>query len=363
MNSFYTYEYLEDFTRQFFKKMGCNDEDAAISTDVFMEAELRGFSSHGVIRIKDYYNLWKSGRVNLNPDIKIVHETPSTAVVDGDGGIGMVVGAKSMKIAMEKAEKVGTGWVATKNSNHYGIAGYYPSMALKKDMIGISLTNANPLVAPTFSLSRMLGTNPIAIGFPTLKHLPFLADFATTPVAHGKLTVSAKKGLEVSHGFVQDKDGNPSHNPDIIKEGGSMLPLGGDYAHGSHKGYILSSMVDILSGVLSGGNFGPFVPPFVGYLPPTNERVGEGTGHFFGAMRIDAFRPADEFKLKMDEWIDTMKNSKLIPGQTEVLIPGELEKRNELKMRKEGIPVIPAVVADIKAIADSLGLDFDTKNQ
>ncbi|MCK4922912.1 MAG: Ldh family oxidoreductase [Bacteroidales bacterium] len=358
----YTYEYLKDFTQQFFIKMGCSDIDAAISTDVFLEAELRGFSSHGVIRIRDYFNLWKSGRVNVNPNIKIVHETPSTAVVDGDCGIGMVVGTKSMEIAMEKAEKVGTGWVATKNSNHYGIAGYYPSMALKKDMIGFSLTNANPLVAPTFSLSRMLGTNPIAVGFPTKNRLPFLADFATTPVANGKLSVAAKKGLKVPQGLIQDADGNPSVDPGIMKNGGTMLPLGGDYEHGSHKGYILSSMVDILSGVLSGANFGPFVPPFVGYLKPAEEKVGEGTGHFFGAMRIDAFQPAEEFKLKMDEWIDTIKKSKPTPDQDEILIPGELEHRNEQKLRKEGIPVIPAVVSEIKEIADYFGLDFEVRS-
>ena len=357
----YTYDYLENFTQEFFKKLGCSEEDAAISTDVFLEAELRGFSSHGVIRIRDYYNLWKSGRVNVNPNIKVVHETPSTAVIEGDRGIGMVVAKKSMEIAMEKAEKVGTGWVTSRNSNHYGIAGYYPSMALKKDMIGFSMTNANPLVAPTFALSRMLGTNPIAVGFPTKNRLPFLADFATTPVANGKLSVAAKKGLKIPMGFVQDADGNPTDEPGILKEGGSMLPLGGDPEHSSYKGYILSSMVDIFSGVLSGSNFGPFVPPFVGYLPPLDKKVGEGTGHFFGAMRIDAFRPADEFKEKMDEWIDIMKSSKLVPGQEEVLIPGELEHRNTQKLRKEGIPVIPQVVKEIKEIADYFGLEFEVR--
>ena len=234
-------------------------------------------------------------------------------------------------------------------------------MALEKDMIGFSMTNANPLVAPTFSLSRMLGTNPIAVGFPTKNRLPFLADFATTPVANGKLSLAAKKGLKIPMGFVQDADGNPTDEPGILKEGGSMLPLGGDPEHSSYKGYILSSMVDIFSGVLSGSNFGPFVPPFVGYLPPLDKKVGEGTGHFFGAMRIDAFQPADEFKEKMDEWIDIMKSSKLVPGQDEVLIPGELEHRNTQKLRKEGIPVIPQVVKEIKEIADYLGLEFDVR--
>ena len=187
-------------------------------------------------------------------------------------------------------------------------------MALKHDMIGMTMTNANPLVAPTFSLSRLLGTNPIAVTVPAGKYPPFVADFATTPIARGKLAVAGKKGEKVPYGYVQDKDGNPSDDPDILHQGGSMLTLGGDYLHGSHKGYCMSAVVDIFSAVLSGANFGPFVPPSVAYLPVLDKKTGEGTGHFFGAMRIDAFRPADEFKAKMDEWIETFKNAKTVTG-------------------------------------------------
>lgn len=355
----YTYDYLEEFTRNVFIKMGCPAEDAQLATDVFMAAELRGLSSHGMIRIKDYFELWKAQRINVKPNIRIVHESPSTAVVDGDGAIGMIAASRSMQIAIEKAEKAGSGWVSTRNSNHYGIAGYYAMMALKKDMIGMSMTNANPLVAPTWSISRLLGTNPIAVAVPAGNKDPFVADFSTTPIARGKLAVAAKQGNKVPLGYVQDKDGNPSDEPDILKEGGSMLTLGGDTEHGGHKGYCMSAVVDIFSSVLSGANFGPFVPPSVAYLPVLDEKVGEGTGHFFGAMRIDAFRPADEFKAKMDEWITTFKNAKPAPGHDEVLIPGELERRKEEKIGKEGISLIPAVAKEMKEIANYLGLEFE----
>lgn len=357
----YTYDYLQNFTNEVFLKMGCSREDAEMATDVFLAAELRGLSSHGMIRIKDYFQLWQADRINVRPNVRIVHESPSTAVVDGDGAIGMIAAIRSMKIAIEKAETAGSGWVSTRNSNHYGIAGYYAMMALEKEMIGMSMTNANPLVAPTWSISKLLGTNPIAVAIPAGKHKPFVADFSTTPIARGKLAVAGKQGKKVPLGYVQDKDGVPSDNPDILHEGGSMVTLGGDYEHGSHKGYCLSAIVDIFSAVLSGANFGPFVPPSVAYLPVLDEKVGEGTGHFFGAMRIDAFQPAEDFKKQMDLWIDTFKGAKVAPGHEEVLIPGELERRKEEKISVDGINVIGPVVKEMKEIARALKIEFEEK--
>jgi LDH2 family malate/lactate/ureidoglycolate dehydrogenase len=232
-------------------------------------------------------------------------------------------------------------------------------MALKHDMIGICLTNANPLVAPTFSISRMMGTNPIAVAIPALRQPPFVADFATTPIARGKLAVAEKKGEKVPIGFVQDKTGKPSDDPAILKSGGSMLTLGGDKIHGSHKGYCLSAIVDIFSAVFSGANFGPFVPPSVAYLPVLDRKVGEGTGHFFGAMRIDAFQPADEFRSKMDQWIETFRSSKPAEGQERVLIPGDPEREAEERIMKEGIKLVPAIRDDLVAIARELNVDFE----
>lgn len=354
----YSHQYLFDFTKEIFVKMGCSDTDAASIAKVFIAAELRGLPSHGMIRLKDYFELWKAKRINVSPAVKIVHETPSTAVVDGDNAVGMVAATRSMQIAIEKAKVAGTGWVSTRNSNHYGIAGYYSMMALEHDMIGICLTNANPLVAPTFSITRMMGTNPIAVAIPAGNQPPFVADLATTPIARGKLAVSEKKGEKVSLGYVQDKEGNPSDDPGILAKGGSMVTLGGDYEHGSHKGYCLAAIVDIFSAVLSGANFGPFVPPSVAYLPVLDKKVGEGTGHFFGAMRIDAFQTKDQFKAKMDEWILTFRNAKSAPGKPAVMIPGDPEREIEQKLLKDGIHVIPAIVKDLKEIGNFFGVEF-----
>ncbi|MDA3781390.1 MAG: Ldh family oxidoreductase [Bacteroidales bacterium] len=354
----YTIEYLKDFATQVFQKIGCTKEDATTIANVLTAAESRGIPSHGMIRIKDYYQLWEKGRINVKPNIKIEHETPSTAVVNGDSSFGMVAAKKSMEIAIEKAKNVGTGWVSTKNSNHFGIAGFYSMMALEQDMVGIAMTNANSLVAPTFSKSKLLGTNPIAVGVPTGKYPPFIADFATSPIARGKLAIMGKKGEIAPSGFVQDKNGRPSTDPDIITRGGAILPLGGDYTHGSHKGYCMSAIVDIFSAVFSGANFGPFVPPQVAYLPPKEESVGEGLGHFFGAMRIDAFQKADDFKAQMDKWIETFKNAKSTDGQPKVLIPGEPERAMEKKTSKEGVNILPAVKDDLVKIADELDIEF-----
>jgi L-2-hydroxycarboxylate dehydrogenase (NAD+) len=354
----YSHQYLFKFTSSIFQKMGCNKADADSIAKVFIAAELRGLPSHGMLRLKDYFELWKAKRIKTNPKIKVVHETPSTAVVDGDNAIGMVAATRSMEIAIAKAKIAGTGWVSTRNSNHYGIAGYYAMIALEHDMIGICMTNANPLVAPTFSVSRLLGTNPVAVAIPAGTNPPFVADFATTPIARGKLAVTEKLGEKVRLGYVQDKDGNPSDDPGILAKGGSMVTLGGDYEHGGHKGYCLAAIVDIFSAVLSGANFGPFVPPSVAYLPVLDKKVGEGTGHFFGAMRIDAFQPANEFKHKMDVWIDTFRNAKSAPGKPKVIIPGDPEREKEELLKKKGISIIPEIIKDLKDIAKYFDIEL-----
>lgn len=354
----YSYNYLLQFTADVLIKMGFSQLNATESAKVFLAAELRGHSTHGVIRLGDYYKLWKAGRINVLPDVKIIHETPSTAVIDGDSTLGMIPAKLAMETAINKARSVGTGWVAVKNSCNFGIAGYYAMMALEHDMIGMTMTNASPLVAPTFAAEGMLGTNPIAVAIPALNQPPFVADFATTPINRGKFTIAAKRGETMKPGFAQDKEGNPSIDPTILEKGGSMLPLGGDREHGSHKGYCLGSIVDIFSSVLSGANFGPFVPPMVAYLPLLEKKVGDGLGHFFGAMRVDAFRPAEEFKQSMDEWITTFRNAKPVPGEERVLIPGDPERESEIRIREKGISLIPQVVNDLESIARDLSVPF-----
>lgn len=354
----YTYEQLAEFTRSVFLKIGCPEDQASLATEVLLSADLRGVDSHGVARLVGYVRLWEAGRINPKPQVKIVHETPSTAVVDGDSGLGLVVGPEAMKVAIEKAGNVGTGWVAVRNSNHYGIAGYHAMQALLKDMIGFSMTNASPLVSPTFSAERLLGTNPIAVAIPAKEQPPFVADFATTTAANGKLEILQRKDLPAPSGWIQDAKGKESTNPHELKSGGALLPLGGDVERGSHKGYCLGSIVDILSGVLSGANFGPWVPPFVSFLPLAPDPVGTGIGHFFGAMRVDAFRPADEFKTNMDIWISRFRQAKTVEGQEKVLIPGDPERLMEEKRKKEGIPLLPPVVKDLKELSRKLKVEF-----
>ena len=355
----YSYSYLFDFTSHVLRQMGFSEEDSAHCARVFMAAEMRGISTHGIIRLADYYKLWEAGRINVMPNIRIVHESPSTAVMDGDGTIGMLPAIRAMNTAITKARTAGTGWVAVRNSSNFGIAGYYAMMALEHDMIGFACTNASPLVAPTFSAVPMLGTNPLAVAIPAGQHPPFVADFATTPVTRGKFTIAARKGERIAFGYAQDAEGNPTDDPTAIEHGGSMLPLGGDREHGSHKGYCLGAMVDILAAVLSGANFGPFVPPMMSYLPLLEQKSGEGWGHFFGAMRVDAFMPADEFKTRMDFWMETMRNARPAKGNEKVLIPGEPERENEERISREGIALLPQVVDDLVIIAKKSGINFE----
>ena len=348
---------LRNFTENVFKKMGCSDEHAQLSADVLIKADLRGIDSHGVARLTGYVRLWEKKRINPTPNIRIVHETATTATVDGDAGLGLVVAPFAMKIAIEKAEKYGSGWVAVKNSNHFGIAGYHALMAVEKDMIGYALTNASPLVAPTFSSERMLGTNPICYAFPAGKFPPVIVDMATSTAANGKLEIAQREGKNVPEGWIQDKDGNAALHPSDLKNGGSLLPLGSDREHGSHKGFGLSATVDILSAVLSGASYGPWAPPFVAFMDPLPNQPGEGLGHFLGAMSVDGFRPIDDFKANMDNWIERFKNAKPIDEHQKVIIPGEPELEAEKDRKINGIPLIDAVVNDLNELAEKLGLE------
>jgi L-2-hydroxycarboxylate dehydrogenase (NAD+) len=352
----FSYQQLLSFVESIFKKIGCNDADANIAAKALLSADMRGIDSHGVARLSGYVRLWDAKRINVVPAIKIIHETPSTAVVDGDSGLGLVIAPFAMQVAIDKAKNVGTGWVSVSNSNHFGIAGYHAMMALQHDMIGIAMTNASALVAPTFSIERMLGTNPICVAIPAGNEPAFVADLATTTAANGKLEILQRKNLHAPTGWIQDKDGNASTNPHELKGGGALLPLGGDRDHGSHKGYALGAVVDIFSAVLSGANYGPWVPPFPAYVPVPENQPGKGIGHFFGAMRIDAFRPASDFKLHMDQWIQRFRSAKTIQGQPSVLIPGDPEREAEAERMQNGIPLLNAVTENLKELGERFGV-------
>jgi L-2-hydroxycarboxylate dehydrogenase (NAD+) len=352
----FAFDDLCSFAKEVFLKMGCDENDALLASDALIAADIRGIDSHGIARLSGYVRLWEAGRINAKASLKILHETPSTATVDGDSGLGLVVAPKAMNIAIEKAKNVGTGWVSVQNSNHFGIAAYHAMMALENNMIGIVMTNASPLVAPTFSVERLLGTNPICVAIPAGEEPPFIADMATTTAANGKLEILQRKNGLAPLGWIQTKDGKPSTDPHELKIGGSLLPLGGDREHGSHKGYALGAIVDIFSAVLSGANYGPWVPPFPAYVPMPENMPGKGIGHFIGAMRIDAFRPASDFKKHMDQWIQRFRSAKTVEGFEKVIIPGEPEKEMEKERKENGIPLLGPVVDDLIYLAEKFNL-------
>ena len=358
MTNSFDHKQLFAFVSNVLESIGCSEHDANLASRVLISADLRGVDSHGVARLSGYVRLYEKERVNPTPTFEIVHETPSTGVLNADASLGLVSGPYAMNLAIEKAKNVGSGWISVKNSNHFGIAGYHTMMALEEDCIGIAMTNASPLVAPTFSSERLLGTNPISVAIPTYQEAPFVLDMATTTAANGKLEILMRKNEEAPLGWIQDKEGFPTTNARGVQEGGALRPLGGDREHGSHKGYGLGAVVDIFSAVLSGANYGPWVPPFVAFLDPVDDPVGDGIGHFFGAMRIDGFRPAEEFKKHMDNWIKRFRSSKTVEGQEKVLIPGDPEREMEAKRVEEGIPLLDPVVKDLQSLADKFELRF-----
>lgn len=213
----YSYEKLLRFTTSVFEKIGCSAADASLAAKVLLSADLRGIDSHGVARLSGYIRLWEVKRINARPTIRIIHESPSTAVIDGDGGLGLVVAPYAMQVAIDKAKVAGTGWVSVQNSNHFGIAGYHAMMALEHEMIGWAMTNASPLVAPTFSKERLLGTNPICVAIPAGQEPAFVADMATTTAANGKLEILQRKNEKAPMGWVQDREGNLTDNPHELK--------------------------------------------------------------------------------------------------------------------------------------------------
>jgi L-2-hydroxycarboxylate dehydrogenase (NAD+) len=350
-------EKVRVFTQEVFIAIGCSEKDAQLAADVLISADLSGVDSHGVARLAGYVRLYDHGRLNPTPNIKIIHETPSTATIDGDKGLGLVVAPYAMKVAKEKAKAVGSGWVSVQNSNHFGIAGYHSSLAIEQDMIGWAMTNAAPLVVPTFSKEKLLGTNPISVAIPAGKQPYFFADFASTAVAYGKMEILQRQGKPAPDGWVQDADGKPTNNNNAVKEGGGLLPLGGSRELGSHKGYGLGAIVDIFSGVLSGANFGPWVPPFAtaGFHGVAAEQVGKGTGHFLGAMRIDGFRPKEDFLNSMDTWIERFRAAPAIDGEV-VQIPGDQERNFKAERLKTGLPLNEKVVQSLEELSERFGI-------
>lgn len=342
---------LRIFTENMFKAIGCPEKDAQLAADVLIQADLRGIDSHGVARLSGYVRLYENQRINPKPNIQVVRDKKSVFTVDGDGGLGLVIAPRSMDMAIEKTHTYGSGYASITNSNHFGIAAYHAMKALEHTYIGMAMTNASPLVAPTNSKERMLGTNPICYAIPAGKELPFIIDMASSAAANGKLEIAERKNKAIPEGWLETKEGLSSNDPRDLKAGGYLLPLGSDKDHGSHKGFGMGALVDILSGVLSGANFGPWVPPFVAFLPVLPDLPGKGLGHFLGAMDVDGFMDKQQFGARMDLWIQRFKAATPINPEHPVIIPGEPEFHLHADRSHSGIPLIDKVCNDLKEIA------------
>ncbi|MFK7969677.1 MAG: Ldh family oxidoreductase [Bacteroidia bacterium] len=353
---------LKQFIHDVFVACDVPAEDAAQASEVLITSDLRGIDSHGVARLRAYVGMLKEGHINPRPNVRIERERASTATVDGDNGLGLVVGPKANAIAMEKAANVGSGWVSVNNTNHFGIAGFYPLQALERDLIGWAMTNTGKWMAPVWGAERMLGTNPIAIAFPGKEEPPVVIDMATTAVSFGKVQINMRKGKLLPEGWILDEDGNPSTEPQDLVTGGSLMPLGSDRITGGHKGYCLASMVDILTSVLSGANWGPFAPPFASRVFIPEQSVGKGIGHFFGAMDIDGFMDVDDFKKNIDHWVQTFRKTKPAEGTDGPLIPGDPERFAFAERSLHGIPLLNAVKDDLKWVAETTGVDYLIEN-
>ncbi|MGQ0796256.1 MAG: Ldh family oxidoreductase [Methanobacteriota archaeon] len=343
---------LRAFCEAVFRKLGVPPEDARITTDVLVLADLRGVDSHGVARLPRYVTGLRQGAIRPRDASRVVKETKATALIDAGQSLGQVAAYRAMEVAIRKARDTAVGVVAVRNSNHYGIAGYYAMMALEHDLIGVSMTNSAPLVVPTFGRAAALGTNPISVAAPSSKEKPFVLDMATSVVPRGKIEVLERLGKPLPLGWAVDETGRASDSPRAVLDamakrlGGGLLPLGGEGEEFSgHKGYGLALLVDVLSGVLSGAA--------TGLLSYADEQKPD-VGHFFMAVDPAAFRPIYEFKRDMDRLARELKDSAKAEGQSRIYLHGEKSFERTERHRREGVPLGPKVVESLRKIGAEL---------
>jgi LDH2 family malate/lactate/ureidoglycolate dehydrogenase len=342
---------LRPYVHDVFNGMGLPAEDAETCTDVLLDADLKGLDTHGVNRLKPvYYDRVKKGLQSPVTRLDVVREGPTTAVVDGNNGMGMVVAKKSMDLCIEKARELGMGMVAARNSTHFGIAGYYSEMAAKQGLMGITGTNARPSIAPTFGVEPMLGTNPLTFAFPTDEEFPFSLDCATSIIQRGKVELYARRGKKLPPGLVINNDGSTSTDPDeilgdLLSGEAALLPLGGmgeDTA--GYKGYGYATVVEILSAALQSGYF----------LKAIN---GVNLGHFFIAIDVSAFTDLDDFKRTTGDILRSLRAAKKAPGADRIYTAGEKEYLTSLERRVKGVPINASVQAELIQMKDELGLN------
>ncbi len=354
-------EVLRAFMRDVFVGVGTAPADAEICANVLIASDLHGIESHGVSRLKMYYDWIKKGIISPQVRFEVVREGPTTAVVDAHTSLGHPVAHRAMELAIAKARRYGLGAVAVRNSSHYGIAGYYARMAAEAGMIGLSFTNARPSVAPTFGVEPMLGTNPIAFACPTDEPFPFLFDAATSITQRGKIEVLAREGKPTPAGWVIDREGNLATDTREILQGiphelYALLPLGGAGEEmGGHKGYGLATMVEILCAGLSSGAFLWALSGMDKDGKPRPHRLG----HFFLAVGIEHFVPVEEFTKTVGGILRELRAAAKAPGEERIYTAGEKGHAREERIRAEGVPVTPSLQAELRAIRDELGLDRD----
>jgi L-2-hydroxycarboxylate dehydrogenase (NAD+) len=349
---------LRQFMVDVFLRLGVPEPDAVTTAEVLITSDLRGIESHGIGRLKLYYDRLKKGLQFPVTHYEIIRESPTTAVVDGHHGMGQVIGVRSMQMAIDKARKYGMGSVAVRNSTHFGIDGYYPLMAVKAGMIGFSVTNARPSIAPTFGVQPMLGTNPIAFGAPTDEDCPFLFDAATSITQRGKIEVLARKDSPVPEGWVIGQMGESVSDPKIILAGfatekNALLPLGGaGELLAGYKGYGLATIVEILSASLQTGSFLYGLQGIAEDGSPKPNCIG----HFFMAINVEAFVDLDEFKSTTGKILRELRAANKAPGEKRIYTAGEKEFENEVVVRSIGVPVLPELQKEIKIMQSELGL-------
>jgi LDH2 family malate/lactate/ureidoglycolate dehydrogenase len=348
---------LRSFTEQVFRKTGVASEEAKIAADVLIEADLRGFDCHGLARLYPYFQRIKKGLIETRAQIEIKWLTPTTGCCDGGNGIGMIVGRYAMNACLQRAAEFGSAFLTVRRSNHFGIAGYFSSMALDSNMIGLAMCNASPRVVPTGGTTGVLGTNPISLAVPDEQGGALILDMSTSAVSSGKIDVALRKGEKIPAGWVY-----PSVEPFLDSEGVvpmSVLqyPLGGVKETGGYKGYGLALMVDILAGVLSGANFGTRL------AASKKSNTEAGIGHFFGAWQVSGFRSMEEFSRDVVLLYQDVKSSPLEPAVERIFIPGEPELLKKKANQKEGIPILPATIRQLEKIAAELNIVFSPKKK
>jgi len=352
------FDTMQRFVTDVFKGVGVPDKDAEICADVLITADKRGIFSHGINRLKNiYYDRIRAGIQNPVTKFQVLREGPTTAVVDGNNGMGQVIASKAMDLAIKKACEYGMGMVAVRNSTHYGIAGYYVMQACRVDMIGISGTNARPSVAPTFGVENMLGTNPLTFGMPSDEEFPFVIDCATSIAQRGKIEAYAKMGKSLPSGWVIGNDGKPRTDPEEVLEGltkdsCALTPLGGiGEETGGYKGYGYSTVVEILSAALQGGCYLRMLSDV-----QDGKKVSSYLGHFFIAINISSFIEPGEFKKITGNILRSLRDSKKAPGEKRIYTAGEKEHLYWLENREKGIPLNQKLQEEIKVMQRELGL-------